>query len=76
MSGEYTDWQASQACPNNATCLEVQWWQPVTRPEQPGLIILRDSTDPEGPTLEMSPAEWDAFLQGVKAGEFDGPRTT
>lgn len=65
---EYTTWQASKVCPNAATCLEVREW---LSPEGVGMVILRDSTDPEGPTLEMSVAEWQVFTAGVKAGQFD-----
>ena len=35
-------------------------------------VVLRDSTDPEGPVLAFSKGEWDAFRDGVKSGEFDG----
>lgn len=34
-------------------------------------IGVRDSKDPAGPRLVFTPAEWDAFLAGVRAGEFD-----
>lgn len=32
---------------------------------------IRDSKDPNGPVLEFTPAEWEAFRLGAKAGEFD-----
>ncbi|WP_067180158.1 DUF397 domain-containing protein [Microtetraspora niveoalba] len=35
------------------------------------LIAVRDSKDPDGPRLFFTPAEWDAFVAGVKAAEFD-----
>ncbi|MEZ0073877.1 DUF397 domain-containing protein [Planotetraspora sp. GP83] len=34
-------------------------------------IAVRDSKDPEGPKLMFTTSEWDAFLDGVKGGEFD-----
>jgi hypothetical protein len=34
------------------------------------LIAVRDSKNPDGPKLFFNPAEWDAFLNGVKASEF------
>ncbi|GLX98279.1 MULTISPECIES: DUF397 domain-containing protein [Herbidospora] len=34
-------------------------------------IALRDSKNPTGPILAFTPAEWDAFVHGVKGGEFD-----
>ncbi|WP_374191407.1 DUF397 domain-containing protein [Planomonospora sp. ID82291] len=35
------------------------------------LYLVRDSKDPHGPALAFTPSEWDAFVGGVKAGEFD-----
>lgn len=37
------------------------------------VIEVRDSKDPEGPVLRYTFAEWDAFIGGVKDGEFDLP---
>jgi len=34
-------------------------------------IIVRDSKMKNGPTLMFQPSEWNAFLNGVKNGEFD-----
>jgi hypothetical protein len=33
-------------------------------------VAVRDSKDPRGPVLLFSPAEWEAFVAGVLAGEF------
>ncbi|TXK44113.1 DUF397 domain-containing protein [Nonomuraea sp. C10] len=30
-----------------------------------------DSKNPDGPKLTFTPAEWKAFLGGVRSGEFD-----
>ncbi|MEV6859907.1 DUF397 domain-containing protein [Streptosporangium subroseum] len=35
------------------------------------LYLVRDSKDPDGSKLAFTSAEWDAFLAGVKLGEFD-----
>ena len=35
------------------------------------VITLRDSKHPDGPTLVFTPAEWEAFVAGVRDGEFD-----
>jgi len=32
---------------------------------------VRHSRDPRGPVLRFTESEWQAFLSGVKAGEFD-----
>jgi len=49
---------------DNGSCVEVA--------EAPGdARLVRDSKDPAGPVLAFTSAEWAAFVQGVKAGEFD-----
>jgi hypothetical protein len=35
------------------------------------LYLMRDSKDPDGPKLAFTHSEWDAFIKGVKDGEFD-----
>jgi hypothetical protein len=37
----------------------------------PGIIAVRDSRQPDGPALLFTHAEWDAFVGGVRDGEFD-----
>ncbi|MCW7554825.1 DUF397 domain-containing protein [Endozoicomonas gorgoniicola] len=34
-------------------------------------VAVRQSSDPDKVTLVFSSAEWDAFIKGVKNGEFD-----
>lgn len=36
-----------------------------------GRIGVRDSKDPDGPVIAFDPGSISAFLNGVKAGEFD-----
>jgi Domain of unknown function (DUF397) len=36
-----------------------------------GRVLVRDSKDPLGPRLSFTPAEWAAFLAGVKSGDFE-----
>ena len=38
-------------------------------------VPVRNSRDPAGPVLVFTAAEWDAFVAGVKLGEFDRPTT-
>lgn len=33
-------------------------------------FLIRDSKEPNGPRLTFTPAEWTAFVAGVKAGDF------
>lgn len=36
-----------------------------------GTRAVRDSKNPDGPVLTFAPPGWRAFVEGVKAGEFD-----
>jgi len=36
-----------------------------------GAMAVRDSKDRTGPVLAFTRAEWNAFLAGARAGEFD-----
>lgn len=38
-----------------------------------GQIAVRDSKDRDGPVLRFTHHEWEAFLGGVRDGEFDAP---
>lgn len=38
-----------------------------------GHIAMRNSSEPDGPVLIFTPAEWDAFVLGTRDGEFDAP---
>jgi hypothetical protein len=35
------------------------------------LVALRNGAEPDGPILVFTQAEWDAFVEGAKDGEFD-----
>ena len=50
---------------SDGTCVETA----IT----PSHILVRDSKNPNGQVLTFNFAEWKAFLQGVKAGEFELP---
>ncbi|MBG0816066.1 DUF397 domain-containing protein [Planomonospora sp. ID82291] len=70
-------WRKSSLSGNNGgNCVEVAELTGVTggpahTAGHPDLIAVRDSKDPDGPALFFTPAEWHAFVQGVKADEFD-----
>jgi hypothetical protein len=43
----------------NGNCVEVAHGRPHT-------IAVRDSADPDGPTLAFTPDHWEAFTRAVK----------
>ena len=49
----------------DSTCVEVAF--------DDHRATVRDSDHPAGPVLHFSLDEWRAFLQGVRAGQFDPP---
>jgi Domain of unknown function (DUF397) len=61
-------WRRSTFCGPGA-CVEVA-------PLGKGLVAVRDSKVDEGPVLVYTPDEWSAFIEGVKAGEFDDVAVT
>jgi hypothetical protein len=36
-----------------------------------GIVAVRDSKDPDGPKIIVSPAGWQSFTASVKAGRYD-----
>lgn len=75
-------WRRSTYC-TDATCVEVAWRKStysgnngcVEVRHDDDRILLRDSKDPQGPVLSFTRREWDAFLAGIRGGEFDLPAT-
>ncbi|MEV4187115.1 DUF397 domain-containing protein [Streptosporangium canum] len=71
------EWRKSSFSGNNGgDCVEVAELKDVTgglghKAGHTDLIAVRDSKDPDGPKLFFTPTEWDAFINGVKASEFD-----
>jgi hypothetical protein len=56
------EWQKSSYCSTSA-CVEVA----VTS----NGVLVRDSKNPEVAPLSFNMDEWSAFVQGVRAGEFN-----
>lgn len=57
-------WRKSSRCDNSGpNCVEVATHN--------GAVAVRNSTDAAGPALLFTPSEMSAFVDGVKAGEFD-----
>lgn len=55
-------WRKAAAC-GAGQCVEVA-------PSDAG-VVVRDSKDPAGPVLRYTLGEWNAFLEGVRNGDFD-----
>lgn len=72
-------WQKSSRCGESSHCVEVQFRRAsfcesgacVEAAAVQGMMLVRDSKDPNGPVLRFDRDEWEAFVKGVKAGEFD-----
>jgi hypothetical protein len=59
-------WKKSTYSSANGSCVEVAHLND-------GGVLVRDSKDPDGGVLSYTAPEWDAFLKGAQAGEFDRP---
>ena len=68
-------WRKSRHSAGNGACVEVSVTTDTSRwPHKAGaekLYLMRDSKKPDGPVLAFTPAEWEAFVLGVRDGEFD-----
>jgi hypothetical protein len=60
----HTAWQRSSFC-QNGECAEVA--------ERSGEFLLRSSRSPKD-IVRLTPAEWQALVNGIQAGEFPEPR--
>jgi Domain of unknown function (DUF397) len=59
------DWRkASYSTNNGGACVEIA-------ANLPGVVAVRDSKDPDGPALGISPRQWTAFTSAVRHGDFD-----
>ena len=56
-------WQKSSRSSGNGNCVEVAVVDEV--------VAVRDTKDRSGPMLFFTASEWQAFVAGAKAGEFD-----
>ena len=57
-------WIKSSLSMANGNCVEVAGLSG-------DLIRVRDSQNPSGSILRFNPAEWDAFVGGIRKGDFD-----
>jgi hypothetical protein len=62
---KFTKWRKSTRSSGGDNCVEIAF-------ASDGHIGVRDSKQQGlGPILEFTPGEWDAFVGGVRNGEFD-----
>lgn len=59
-------WRKARSSTANGACVEIA--------SAAGRVAIRDSKNPDGPILVCTPAEFSAFLEGARNGEFDQPR--
>lgn len=57
-------WRVSSYCAGNGECVAVAWLPS-------GHVLVKDTKHPAGPQLRFDASEWQAFVAGVRAGEFD-----
>lgn len=78
INGHVTWRKASHSTSNGGNCVEVGVWRKASYSTSnggecvevgsaPGAVVaIRDSKDPDGPRLAISPAGWRAFTRRVK----------
>ncbi len=64
MDHKYTTWFKSSRSSAGDNCVEASF-------AQNGDVGVRDSKDPNGPTLEFTATEWSVFIAAVHDGIFD-----
>jgi uncharacterized protein DUF397 len=60
-------WRKSRRSGAAGHCVEVA--------ETPLAVLVRDSKNANGPVLRFGTPGWKGFIDGVRDGEFDRPRT-
>ncbi|GAA1457696.1 hypothetical protein GCM10009603_08640 [Nocardiopsis exhalans] len=77
MDQSRAQWRKARRSGNNGgACVEVAALpgRDVTvenKTVEDEVFVVRDSKNPDQPALVYTRAEWDAFVEGVKNGEFD-----
>ena len=56
------EWRKSSRSGQTGNCVEVAG-------NLPGIVAVRDSQDPDGPALTLTPAAWRALTRKVRSGD-------
>ncbi|WP_197320925.1 DUF397 domain-containing protein [Saccharomonospora sp. NB11] len=59
--------------PDSADGPDIVEYAFVTHSDAVTYVALRQGSGTDGTVLVFTPSEWDAFLLGTRAGEFDRP---
>jgi hypothetical protein len=70
---DFTEAAWIRAEPESVTLDEVVEYAFIPHTDGVTYVAMRKSTEPDGTVLVFTPSEWDAFLLGVRDGEFDFP---
>ena len=57
-------WRKSARSNNGGACVEVAT-------NLPGIVAIRDSKNPAGPSLVVATSQWQAFIGDLKDGDLD-----
>lgn len=60
-------WRKSTRSGAAGHCVEVA--------DVPAAVLVRDSKDAAGPVLSFGAPDWNGFIAGIRAGEFDRPES-
>jgi hypothetical protein len=63
VSLDLAEWRKSSHSGGTGNCVEVAG-------NLPGIMAVRDSKDPDGPTLVLALAAWRVAAHRIKGGEF------
>jgi hypothetical protein len=70
---DFTEAGWIRAEPEGVTLDEVVEYAFIPHTDGVTYVAMRKSTEPDGTVLVFTPSEWEAFLLGVRDGEFELP---